>query len=226
MDYPNHPKTLRLKAQLKNDAADIYPIRLWCYVGRFHSSDGILKGYSAEEIECLIGWNGNATELVTAMLKVGYLVQKGDSYHLHEWLDHEGHLVMFRKRAQRAAFKRWGIKHATSNAKCKITDATSNAPSLPSLPTKPTTNKDHESFEMFWINYPKKLGKAGALKAWKKLNPAEPLLKAIFEALEQQKGCEQWTKENGQFVPYPASWLNGRRWEDEFKTKKEPELVL
>lgn len=34
-------------------------------------------------------------------------------------------------------------------------------------------------------------------------------------ALERQKRSRDWTKEGGQFVPYPATWLNQRRWEDE-----------
>jgi hypothetical protein len=29
------------------------------------------------------------------------------------------------------------------------------------------------------------------------------------------KNSQQWTKDGGQFIPMPATWLNGRRWEDE-----------
>ena len=41
--------------------------------------------------------------------------------------------------------------------------------------------------------------------------PVEVLLTAI----EDQKKSAQWTKDNGQFIPHPATWLNGKRWEDE-----------
>ena len=34
-------------------------------------------------------------------------------------------------------------------------------------------------------------------------------------ALERDKRSEQWRRDNGDFIPHPASWLNGRRWEDE-----------
>ena len=70
-------------------------------------------------------------------------------------------------------------------------------------------------FDKFWEAYPKKTAKANAVKAWKKLDPDEELQGAILTSLERQKSSVQWTKDNGQYIPYPASWLNGRRWEDE-----------
>lgn len=72
-----------------------------------------------------------------------------------------------------------------------------------------------KSFNEFWSSYPKKTAKQQALKAWEKLRPDEELLNVILASLERQKKSVQWTKDNGQFIPYPATWLNGRRWEDE-----------
>ncbi len=78
---------------------------------------------------------------------------------------------------------------------------------------------DHESsFKRFWAAYPKKTAKRQALKAWQKLwrelKPDKALIDIILSSLEQQKQSVQWTKDDGQFIPYPATWLNGRRWED------------
>lgn len=72
-----------------------------------------------------------------------------------------------------------------------------------------------DSFQKFWQAYPKKAAKQTALKAWNKLKPDEELLKTILNALEQHKRSAQWQRDNGQYIPYPATWLNGRRWEDE-----------
>lgn len=67
-------------------------------------------------------------------------------------------------------------------------------------------------FERFWLAYPRKVGKADARKAFAKVKvPIETLLSAI----EQQTRSEQWTTENGRFIPNPATWLNQGRWEDE-----------
>lgn len=70
-------------------------------------------------------------------------------------------------------------------------------------------------FERFWAAYPKKKGKDAAKRAWKKLAPDMALCRVMAEALERQKRSRDWRKEGGQFIPYPATWLNGRRWEDE-----------
>ena len=79
-----------------------------------------------------------------------------------------------------------------------------------------------EYFDKFWSAYPKKTAKQGAFKAFVKLKPDEELLNKMLSSLEQQKKSVQWTKDNGQYIPYPATWLNGKRWEDEIeKTQQE-----
>ena len=40
-------------------------------------------------------------------------------------------------------------------------------------------------------------------------------LEISLSALENQKKSEQWTKDRGQFIPNPATWLNQQRWLDE-----------
>ena len=70
-------------------------------------------------------------------------------------------------------------------------------------------------FNLFWERYPKKLAKRDAEKAFSKINPDEKLFNLILEKLELYKQSEAWLKDGGQFIPYPATWLNGRRWEDE-----------
>lgn len=73
-----------------------------------------------------------------------------------------------------------------------------------------------ESFDRFYAAYPKKRKKAQAEKAFAKLNPDESLLQTMLEAVEVAKRSrDDWRKDGGQFIPYPASWLNGRMWEDE-----------
>ena len=61
----------------------------------------------------------------------------------------------------------------------------------------------------------KKTSKENAIKAWNKLNPDNDLLTKIITAIETQKESKEWKKDGGQFIPYPATWLNQRRWEDE-----------
>ena len=75
-----------------------------------------------------------------------------------------------------------------------------------------TRGSREEEFELFWKAYPRHEGKQKARDAFKKVTvPLEVLLTAI----EKQKESAQWSKDNGQFIPHPTTWLNGRRWEDE-----------
>lgn len=77
---------------------------------------------------------------------------------------------------------------------------------------KVSQDYNNVDFDLFWEAYPKKLNKADAIKAWKSVKAD---LQAILDALQWQKDLPDWKKESGQFVPYPASYLRGRRWEDE-----------
>jgi len=92
-----------------------------------------------------------------------------------------------------------------------------------------TDNKDKEikqtNFDIFWDSYPKKKSKGQALKAWKKIKPNNTLLQTILSKIEILKKTPDWKKENGQFIPHPATWLNGMGWEDETYTPPEPRRI-
>ena len=71
-----------------------------------------------------------------------------------------------------------------------------------------------ESFLTFWTAYPRREGKGKAEESWKKMG-CTAILAQILKAVEAAKTTEQWKKDNGQFIPMPATWLNQKRWEDE-----------
>lgn len=73
-------------------------------------------------------------------------------------------------------------------------------------------------FDQFYAVYPKRKNKSAAEKAFQKLNPSAQLFAKIMDALSWQTQQPEWQKNNGQFIPFPASWLNRRRWEDERPT--------
>lgn len=72
-----------------------------------------------------------------------------------------------------------------------------------------------DSFLTFWSKYPKKVKKKKAWEIWRRLKPDHALVTVILRALERQKHCDQWTRNNGRYIPDPTTWLNGRMWEDE-----------
>jgi len=82
-----------------------------------------------------------------------------------------------------------------------------------------------QGFSEFWKAYPRKVGKATAEKAWAKLKVTDELHSTILAALEKHKVSDQWTKDGGQFIPHPSTWLNQRRWEDELEAAQPEEPV-
>ncbi|MEO0343043.1 MAG: helix-turn-helix domain-containing protein [Pseudomonadota bacterium] len=82
---------------------------------------------------------------------------------------------------------------------------------------EPVNAQARASFSDFWENWPNKVAKVSAEKAWKKLTPQQK-----GEACEKCLGWfDWWRKENPTASPlHPASFLNARRWEDEPFTKQ------
>ena len=86
--------------------------------------------------------------------------------------------------------------------------------------TENKTKNKSELFDRFWTAYPRKVAKPDARKKFEKLNPDEELLQTMLTAIEKQKRSDQWTRDNGQYIPHPSTWLNQRRWEDEVQEVK------
>jgi len=84
------------------------------------------------------------------------------------------------------------------------------------------TNTNKDIFAQFWGAYPKKKSKGRAQKTWDKLSRQKKLpdINIIISAIEVQKNTLGWQKDNGQFVPYPSTWLNNKGWLDEIEESK------
>jgi len=78
--------------------------------------------------------------------------------------------------------------------------------------------KIDEKFDVFWSEYPRKTSKLDSKKAFERIDPDDELFNKIMAALKRFKFTEDWERESGKFIPYPASWLNKARWEDEIVT--------
>lgn len=79
------------------------------------------------------------------------------------------------------------------------------------------------SFEKFWKAYPRHEAKQRAIPALERALKKTDI-DTILNAIEKQKHSDKWTKDNGQFIPHPATWLNGGCWDDEITVaESEPE---
>lgn len=101
---------------------------------------------------------------------------------------------------------------------------------FPSSPAPPSPHPEpggkqpplEEGFARFWQAYPRKRSKGDAWKAWRALAPCPGLVQRLIAALGQARQSEDWRREGGRFIPYPATWLRARGWEDEFEVGVEP----
>lgn len=80
-----------------------------------------------------------------------------------------------------------------------------------------------QNFEKFWKAYPKKRDKGNAEKWFAKHKPSEEFTNIMIKQIERFKDTQDWKKQDGQFIPYPTTWLNAKMWEDEFETDTEKE---
>jgi hypothetical protein len=87
---------------------------------------------------------------------------------------------------------------------------------------KPLRSNDiDDGFEEFWQAYPKKVGKEAARKSWEKYK-SNFSLTSVLLALQWQIESDQWRRNDGQFIPNPATYLNQGRWQDQQPIESTP----
>lgn len=75
------------------------------------------------------------------------------------------------------------------------------------------------TFDDFWALYPRRVAKKDARTAWAKIDAKHypTILTALYE------WARIWdARGEPEYTPYPASWLNGERWEDDFPPGHKP----
>ena len=72
-------------------------------------------------------------------------------------------------------------------------------------------------FDTFWKAFPRRVAKGDARKAWSQTERIRPDMATLLAAIQAQMQSDQWRKNEGQFIPYPATWLRQERWDDELK---------
>lgn len=141
----------------------------------------------------------------------------------------EDELVKWREKtaqAQASANLRWE-KAKQNNKKRNANAVNSHSEGNASRIPYPVSQDQHPCasnearFSVFWAKYPRRKSKKHAIKAWNRLNPNEELIEKIMRALQNAINSTDWKRENGRFIPYPASWLNAGGWDDEVTGKIE-----
>jgi pyocin large subunit-like protein len=113
-----------------------------------------------------------------------------------------------------------GLRHDTdvesmSRHARQVSDTTSTSshePSSSNHHNEPSQLVRADEFEVWWEMYPRKTSKQASHRAWSKLTVDDR--RAALAALPAH--IQYWVDANTspQFIPHPATWLNGRRWDD------------
>ncbi|NCE83510.1 Pyocin large subunit-like protein [Pseudomonas sp. Q1] len=217
IDLQTHPKVFRMVSALKADRLRIIGgLHIAWSIFDTHCDDGVLVGYTVDAMDAVVGWPG----FTQAMIDVEWAgIQDDGSLVMPRFEEHNG--ASAKRRANDNERKRNDRK-----AKNVRNVSASDADKLRTREEKRREDKeqkpygddavDHaELFAQFWALYPRKVGKEAARKAWDKLKLTNELFDSLIQALGAQCLTTDWTKDNGQFIPHPSTWINGKRWEDE-----------
>ncbi len=78
-------------------------------------------------------------------------------------------------------------------------------------------------FIAWYQKFPRREARADAWKAWRQTEGVRPALDVLITAVARQTLELDWCRERRRFIPLPATWLRGQRWDDDFDV---PEAVL
>lgn len=230
---PDHPKVVGL-----SHAAFRLYVECMCWSSR-HLTDGVVP---AAAMRRMGGWSASALRELTA---AALLEEAGGPvWAVHDYTQHQrtAALVASFKEAKRAGglsgnHERWHVRRKILDPSCElcaIGDASqmrsqngsqTGRKSSPEAEAKTEkknktigqTASDHDpDFAAFWAAWPRKVGKGHARKAWRSAvlgRRADP--KDVIAAAEQFAAAVRAARTEPQFIPHPATWLNGERYADE-----------
>jgi len=203
---PDKPEIHRMAGILEISAEQVLGglIRIWIW-----ADQQSLTGNALSVTEKTLNRISGVTDIAGAMRDVGWLHGKDGVFTLPHFDRHNG----------QTAKKRALTNKRVETHRKRESNAASVTSALPEKRRKevqtPLVNK-LTGFDRFWPAYPRKVAKAAAEKAW--ANHANGNIDAIMAALETAKQSAQWQKDGGQYIPHPATWLNGKRWNDQHPT--------
>lgn len=164
------------------------------------SRQGIVKARNCLKQYGLIDFRSNGTKATSYRITVLYSVQAGIQDSVQNGIQSSIQI---------------GVPNGSTLNKHKLKQDINNPPKSPQGEECAKKNDWEETFNRFWEAYPKKAGKGNCEKWFKSHKPNLDLLEEMLAAIRRQKQSDQWQRDNGKYIPYPHTWLNGKRWEDE-----------
>jgi hypothetical protein len=157
----------------------------------------------------------HAEEIIQQLMKAELFEEKDGIIVPHNWDRRQFESDTSRERTRKWRAKRHGDVTVTAG----VTDQSQSQTTEQIRPPIVPQGTYSDDFEKFWIVYPKKVGKGEAFKIWKK--NGHPTIDEICAVIEIAKRSPQWLRDHGQYIPNPATWLNQKRWDDDYKSSQK-----
>lgn len=196
-NFYNHPKTLRLKAALGNDAYWLPP-RIWAYAAEYHP-DGDLSTFSSAEIASFAGYLGDASRMLEALLQAGFL--DAEPLRIHDWGEYNSYHATYAARAKVAAAARWQKERTKEKEIEKRREETSNATSMLQACYKHAGGKEagnagnalqRSEVKELGLSFPQNLRTPQFHETWDKWVPFRKKIKACRDWVALFQGQLDW----------------------------------
>ena len=194
-------------------------MRVWCATNE-HTSDGVWRNSTLATIDAAAGLPGFGD----AMAAAGWAIvnEQEHTVTLPDFLENNSPA---KRGARSSGAERQARYRAKSAGKTSNSDASRDVTSNVTSDAREEKRREEKNtpkaptggdarFDEFWKAYPKKVGKDDARKAFAKRKVDAEMLASMLNAIASQACSMAWTKDSGQFIPNPSTWLNGGRWQD------------
>jgi uncharacterized protein YdaU (DUF1376 family) len=191
----------------------------------YYASSGPLCMTEAQVMRLCAAVTPEECEAVKYVLSAYFILEPEDGCYHNPRADKEL-LSMAEHHARLSeAGRKGGLNSVQARLEAGLKRGNKRGASISTITTTTTSRniiKDIDpQFASFWQAYPKRKGKPYALKAFvKAMN--KTTLDVILSAINMQSASDDWKKEGGKYIPFPATWLNGERWTDELETNAQP----
>lgn len=234
----DHPKSKRMKRKLRiSEHETVGLLHYFWYWALEFAPDGDITNLSDEDIADGCRFTGEPEEFVSALIHAGFVDEIDGFRIIHDWFKHAGKLIAWRqKEAERARVNREkNGKKPVNTHSVQRTDGVRTEDDLRTnrgtyVPVTVTDTKDikhivdsdecAQTFETFWTDYPKKNGKAEALKKWAIYHKkGEISIDAIMDGLNRYLNYIDHERKRGFDRQYMdgKTFVNQKQWESEWK---------
>lgn len=224
-DILRHPKVVRVSSSAK----------LIYLASIFYSGNQLTDGFIPEntaQLLCAEAGVRYSSKLVKELVNAGLWNPTDGGHHVHDYLKYNesSGKVHQKREAARQRMERLrsgGVRANNERTSGEVRDTTTTTDTsspngeedTPKPPRKKSKGKTLSPeqlarFERWYSEWPRKVNRAKAEEKWAEIDPDDELTEVMVAKTQEWASSPEWTKDGGQYIPHPATWLHNKRWTD------------